>query len=178
MSNCLIYKWSITWSVSRPMLTTMLNYYYYIDLKVSNVDSFGEGWKWVDELDNVCEPPKDGIFHPGKPLPTVVHFCQGYRVGEYGFGKRGLRKDIFTCEAPMMADPPADLAESLYSIRNNEVSRRYLRRSGYLIIAIPLQRIDKSKLESKRNAFMVSPLCSKGCPLGRSIYRAAYGECF
>ena len=87
------------------------------------MDSPGEGWKWVDILDNVCDPPNsDGIFHPGKPLPTVVHFCQGYRVGDFGFGKRGLRKDIFSCEAPMMAEPPNNLADSLYVVKDNQVS--------------------------------------------------------
>lgn len=54
---------------------------------VSNVDSGGEGWAWVDELDNVCTPPnEEGVFYEGHNLPTVAHFCQSYRyILLYGY---------------------------------------------------------------------------------------------
>ena len=47
---------------------------------VSNIDSGGEGWNWVDDLDNACVKPNEkGIFYEGQNLPTVAHFCQSYR---------------------------------------------------------------------------------------------------
>lgn len=37
------------------------------NLMVSNVHAGDEGWKWIDALgDNVCEPPVNGVFYPGK----------------------------------------------------------------------------------------------------------------
>lgn len=83
---------------------------------VSNVDSWGEGWPWVDAIENNCEPPVDGIFFPGRPLPTLLHYCQSYRVqhptGMFGFGKRGAPENMFTCESPMFKEPPNDLDKS------------------------------------------------------------------
>ncbi|RYY85651.1 hypothetical protein EON63_07090 [archaeon] len=56
---------------------------------VSNVDSSGEGWPWVDELPQVCLPPnKDGVYYEGHNLPTVAHHCQTFRIGDFMFTKR------------------------------------------------------------------------------------------
>ena len=90
---------------------------------VSNVDAGGEGWPWVDNLSNVCEPPDhEGVFFPNQSLPTVIHFCQGYRAGEIGFAKRSLRKDIFSCDTPLLIDPPINLEESNYQVKKGEVN--------------------------------------------------------
>jgi peptidyl serine alpha-galactosyltransferase len=111
------------------------------------VDAGGEGWKWVDELPNVCEPPSsNGTFFPGYPLPTVVHFCQSYRVGDIGFGKRGLRRDIFSCDVPLLVEPPLDLEKSSYLRKNNE-------------------KIGSDERQAKRNAFMV-------CAIHRAVNSA------
>jgi hypothetical protein len=89
---------------------------------VSNVDvGIGEGWKWVDELHDVCEPPVDGIYFPGKPLPTFLHYCQFFRSTEIGFQKRRVYKDIFSCEQDMLLEPPKDLGFATYMIRNGKV---------------------------------------------------------
>ena len=89
---------------------------------VSNTEVHpGEGWQWVDNLvDSAVEPDEHGIFFPGKSLPTVMHFCQFFRAGEFGFQKRRVPKNIFTCESPMMAELPSDLAKSTYQIKNDE----------------------------------------------------------
>ena len=89
---------------------------------VSNTDMSDEGWQWVDELgDNVCEPPVDGIFYSGKPLPTFAHYCQFFRAGEIGFQKRRVFKDIFSCDQSMLLDLPSTLGTVDYKNRDGEV---------------------------------------------------------
>jgi hypothetical protein len=107
---------------------TMMHY------MVSNTDMDEEGWKWIDNLEtDVCQPPKVtagdndlGIssmtFYPGKPMPTVVHFCQFFRIGELGFHKRRLQKSIFDCDFPLLVDPPLDIGKLDYKNRDGEVS--------------------------------------------------------
>lgn len=87
---------------------------------VSNTEVHpGEGWQHVDALEDSCVPPDEhGIYFPGQNLPTVLHFCQFFRAGDYGFQKRRVPKDIFTCDAPMFKEPPADLAKAEYRIKN------------------------------------------------------------
>jgi hypothetical protein len=92
---------------------------------VSNVDAGGEGWQWVDELKgDVCSPPVNGIYYPDKPLPTFVHYCQGYRVGDWGYAKRRVDTNIFSCSMPLLADlPVSDLSTMNYFINDKgEVS--------------------------------------------------------
>ena len=55
---------------------------------VSEPDGRDEGWPWIDQIEDVCEPPVNGIYHPESPLPNVMHYCQTYRVGDIGFAKR------------------------------------------------------------------------------------------
>jgi len=81
----------------------------------------GEGWPWVDRLEDACAPPNaQGIYFPGQPLPTVMHYCQFFRAGELGFQKRRIPKKIFSCDHPMMAEPPADLASVNYRVKDDK----------------------------------------------------------
>lgn len=91
---------------------------------ISNTDAGGEGWPWIDALsdEEVCAPPVNGIFLPDKPLPTVMHFCQFYRAGEIGFGKRKLPRDIFSCESPLLVEPSSNLSVTDFRIRNEKVN--------------------------------------------------------
>lgn len=96
---------------------TMMNY------MVSNTHANDEGWQWIDNLDSrVCEPPPaDGVFYPGLILPSVLHFCQFFRVGEFGFQKRRIKKNLFDCDQPLMAALPRDLGAVDYKNRDGEV---------------------------------------------------------
>ena len=87
---------------------------------VSNTDVHpGEGWEHVDALQDSCVPPDEhGIYYPGQNLPTVLHFCQFFRAGDFGFQKRRVPKDIFSCTSPMFKEPPADLTKAEYRIKN------------------------------------------------------------
>lgn len=81
----------------------------------------GEGWPWVDRLDDVCAPPNaQGIYFPGEPLPTFMHYCQFFRAGELGFQKRRIPKRIFSCDHPMMAEPPPDLGSVGYRVKDGK----------------------------------------------------------
>lgn len=79
---------------------------------VSNTNVDEEGWKWVDGLgDDVCQPPRvvagggSGVrgagagagadaditatiehikYYPDRPMPSLVHYCQFFRIGELG----------------------------------------------------------------------------------------------
>jgi hypothetical protein len=111
---------------------------------VSNTHSPGEGWGWIDTMkEDVCTPPVNGVYYPDKILPTFLHYCQFFRVGELGFQKRRIRKSIFDCDKPILQEPPMNLS-----------SLRYKNRDGEIMKLGPQQ--------SMRNAFMI-------CVLHRSI---------
>lgn len=90
---------------------------------VSEIDAYGEGWKWVDDLgDHVCELPNaNGIYYPDRPLPTFVHYCQAYRIDDVGYGKRRIPHDIFSCTSPMLLEPKPDMVHSRSFIKDNKV---------------------------------------------------------
>ena len=112
-----------------------LPHYSVTQYMVSNVDDDdGEGWKWVDNLkDDVCIPPKIGgeptaikeipriTYYEGKPVPNVVHFCQFFRIGEYGFHKKRIQPAIFNCDFPLLVEPPLDVGKLRYKNRDGEV---------------------------------------------------------
>ena len=88
----------------------------------SNTKSSGEGWMWADNLQNVCLPPKDGIYFPGKKLPTFLHYCQPYRAKEFFFYKSFLPRDIFSCDQNLLVEPPIDLGSAQYMLINGKVA--------------------------------------------------------
>jgi peptidyl serine alpha-galactosyltransferase len=104
---------------------------------VSNTNAGGEGWPWVDVLDDACMPPdENGIYYPGQPLPTVVHFCQNYRVGDLQFAKRKMSKTAFSCDHPMLVEPPKDLGHVRYRYKDQkkeELSVKQVKRNAYVL---------------------------------------------
>jgi hypothetical protein len=103
---------------------------------LSNVEeTFTEGWAWVDELnDDVCQPPvvssikdpKTGIpmsaFLPMKSMPTLFHYCQFFRVGDYEFHKIFVSPDMLKCDSPMLQVPTLDLGKTQSKTENGKVS--------------------------------------------------------
>ena len=68
-------------------------------------------WKtWIDgkESQQVCA-------QDFQPMPHVFHFCQRYFLGPFFFGKRKLPKGkegvFFSCEHPLMEEPPTNIAD-------------------------------------------------------------------
>jgi peptidyl serine alpha-galactosyltransferase len=87
-------------------------------LMISNTNTGGEGWPLVDKI-----PPGemcDFAAHPDQnkyALPSVVHLCQRYSVGnDWFFGKRKIPHDIYECDTPLFIEPPKDLA-TLYTFK-------------------------------------------------------------
>jgi hypothetical protein len=111
-----MYAYSMAAAHTNLPHLTMLNY------MVSNVDMDEEGWKYIDEFgDDVCDEPVNGVFYPGFPLPTVLHFCQFYRSAEIGFQKRRMKKAIFECDKPLLAALPQSQGKNRYKNRDGEV---------------------------------------------------------
>jgi len=78
-------------------------------MMISSVGAYGEGWDMIDKIpdDEVC---LSGIT-PNKslhPLPTLLHYCQNYGVGEVLFTKHLMPADIFTCQKPLLIEPADD----------------------------------------------------------------------
>ena len=69
------------------------------------------GWPHVDAQPTVCVPPDEsGVFYPGHNMPTVAHFCQGYVADDsIGWYKRRMPKNIFSCDSPMLVNPPINI---------------------------------------------------------------------
>ena len=48
----------------------------------------------------------DGAAGPAPRLPTFLHYCQNYRLGEYMFAKRRVPPKLFTdCAHPFLEEP-------------------------------------------------------------------------
>ena len=83
-------------------------------LMISKTNASGEGWPLIDKI-----PPEEMCVFASNPdhnkyaVPSVVHMCQRYAVGdEWFFGKHKVPHDIYACEKPLLVVPPANLATS------------------------------------------------------------------
>ena len=70
--------------------------------QVSNVDSYGEGWEFVDLMADVCQAGHPLTWQGEANLPTFLHACQHYTfkssskqdgVTSYTFGKRKVCRE-------------------------------------------------------------------------------------
>lgn len=114
---------------------------------VSDIWAGMEGWQLVTKVER-----KD-ICHnfPKSEYPHVIHYCQRYYLGKWFIGKHRLRKDFISCEAPLLAIPPADIA------------LRY----DYAILPDNNERKDLKEKGVKQEAFMV-------CAMIDALNAAAY----
>lgn len=111
-------------------------------LMISNVGTGGEGWPMVDALptENLCEIAKKPN-HEEHPVPSVIHFCQRYTVGDWFFSKRKMKKNFFQCDSPLLEEPPSNvIAESDFQ-RPPGGNRRDLeperaQREGFMVCGI------------------------------------------
>ena len=114
-------------------------------LMVSNTGAGGEGWPMVDALprENHCNIARShGHEHEhDHPVPSVIHYCQRYGIKEWFFGKRAMRKNFFTCDSPLMEEPPDDIVEtSDYKLplggTRKELDERTVQREGFMVCGI------------------------------------------
>lgn len=92
--------------------------------------------------DVAVAPDESGIFFPGEPMPTFVHYCQFYRAAKIGFQKRRVYKDIFSCERGLFVDLPDGL--SLVDHKEREHG----------------EIVPQTRLQVRRSTFMLSVLHS------------------
>ena len=80
------------------------------EFMVSDISGGGnhEGFKF---LDNVTRAEACSPEIPQENLPLVLHYCQRYSLGRWFFSKYKLREDFFECEAPLLKEPPLNIAE-------------------------------------------------------------------
>jgi len=88
-----------------------------------------------------------------KKLPNFLHFCQGYNVGNWFWGKHNFPKDYFTCESPLMATPPSNLGSDYADYRLEPGQSRSAE--------IPINSFEKT-----RNAFVI-------CAMSKVLQEAA-----
>ena len=101
-------------------------------MMVSCTECYGEGWQWVDKLENVCMPPvyssrssdaqgERFLYYPGHELPNFLHYCQSFQVNAMSFYKRHLRAEIFNfsssgspgCTQKLLEIPPPSVGRPL-----------------------------------------------------------------
>ena len=95
---------------------------------VSNVFVEGEGWPWIDALEEV------NLFHSplmvDHAMPTFVHYCQQYALGEFVFSKYSLPTETwFDCSSDakdVLVLPSADeiiRSSTTRLLRNNDLDK-------------------------------------------------------
>lgn len=111
-----------------------------VNFMVSDIDSESEGWSEIDNLkDDSCSTDTGDLFFPELDLPSVLHYCQFYRIGDFGFHKRRFRKAIFNCEYPLFQEIPSDISKLTYKNRDGEkvpLNRRQSRRHTFMLCII------------------------------------------
>jgi hypothetical protein len=120
-------------------------------LMISNTKSLTEGWPMVDDIpkDDVCKVAKKPN-HEVLPVPSLVHFCQRYAIGEWFFAKRRMVKTFFECESPLLEEPPSNIvAESDYQQfpkgKRKSLDEKHAKREGFLVCGILAALNDASR---------------------------------
>jgi len=115
-------------------------------LMISNVDTGpgggGEGWPMIDALphENVCDFAKKPN-HEEHPVPSLIHFCQRYTVGNWFFSKRKMEKNFFECDSPLMEEPPSNIVlESDFKLppggARSDLNTMMSQREGFVVCAL------------------------------------------
>ena len=91
-----------------------------LSFMVSDTTNTAEGWSFIDPV-----PAAEVCYNtPREDLPQVLHYCHRYLSGKWFIGKYRLRKDFISCEAPMLMEPPSDIAVKYdYYIAPKETER-------------------------------------------------------
>ena len=125
-------------------------------LMISSTDAPGEGWDLVDEIphEGVCEFAKKP-HHAAHPVPSLIHLCQRYFIGDWFFGKKKMAKNFFECEKPLMEEPPADVVLEIDYIRKpghdkEEVDIKRRQREGFVVCGA-IGALNEASLFYKKN---------------------------
>ncbi len=130
---------------------------------ISNIDASGEGWPFVDRLEEtyVCGDYPD----LGTQQPVFLHYCQFYRVEHWGFHKRRVDEHLFSCEAPLFLLPPEDLEDTHWKedpYKKTLLSQRQAQHAAFSLCNI-VKKLNRAGTKYK-NLF---------CPAGTANYTQA-----
>lgn len=116
---------------------------------VSNVDASGEGWPFIDPItERMCGDLR-GL---GMQQPVFLHYCQFYRVEHWGFHKRRVDENIFSCDSPLFLIPPEDLEDTHWKedpYKKTILSKRQAKRYAYSLCGL-VKRINVAAVKYKR----------------------------
>ena len=120
-------------------------------LMISATGVGGEGWEFIRDIPatDICNvaassknPAADhtvlrasAVVQP-LLLPSVIHYCQRYGVDKYFWGKRKMDHDIFTCEHPLLVEPPSDLGSGKYTSISHKGTTVDSKLSAFMVCAL------------------------------------------
>ena len=109
------------------------------DFMVSDDKAVQEGWSSIDNADPeaLCTGEIDH-------LPLVFHYCQRFGLGEFFFNKHIFNNNFFSCEEPLMQEPPNNTAliynYSHYGDGTNrswaDADFKYVKRNAFMLCSM------------------------------------------
>ena len=121
-------------------------------LMISATGVGGEGWEFIRDIPatDVCNVAASSSNNPAADhtvlhapavvqpllLPSVIHYCQRYGVDKYFWGKRKMDHDIFTCEHPLLVEPPSDLGSGKYTSISHKGTTVDSKLSAFMVCAL------------------------------------------
>ena len=140
---------------------------------ISSTDGYGEGWDMIDAIPDgeICSSAITPD-HKKQPIPTVVHYCQVYGVGDVFFSKYLIPPNIFTCESPLLVEPVDDVMspDNAYMLKvdggKNDFNPKMHKRNAFATCALTsalneaalffkLHHCDKSESNKERQILLV-----------------------
>jgi len=110
------------------------------DFMISDDLIDNEGWSGVDNAD-----PEDLCMAGGvKHLALVFHYCQRFGLGEFFFNKHIFNNNFFSCEEPLIVEPPKNVAlaynYSHYGDGSNKTwvgkDYKYVKRNAFMLCSM------------------------------------------
>ena len=109
-------------------------------------DGNGEEWKVVEAIpgEEVCPFALEGLDADARPLPTAIHLCHRYGVGDsVFFAKKRVPTDFFSCDSPLLEEPAPDIGSGKYLYKKppfldkkTELSAAVEKREAFVICAV------------------------------------------
>lgn len=118
-----------------------------------------EGWAAVDAIDDAltCERGFSAKVIEGlsgaPPLPFFDHYCNaGGRMGDWIFSKHRVPHDVFSCDAPLLAEPPPSAARVAFGVNDRNVQHysRVQRRRRAFMACFRIQAVNEAARAFKR----------------------------
>ncbi|KAL7551192.1 hypothetical protein ACHAWF_014388 [Thalassiosira exigua] len=127
-------------------------------MMISDDRGYGEGLDLIDSIpdDELCST---GIApnQSHHPLPTVLHYCQSYGVGDVLFTKYLVPNDIFSCPKPLLIEPGDDALSNDNAYKRNyktdkkETLQPKMHRRNVFLACAMISTVNEASLFFKRH---------------------------